>query len=160
MKRIILTTLISTMTLVTNQAAAQTAKSAADLVKEAKAQIENLTPAQVKSEIDKGNVTIIDIREPEELRQNGVIPGSINAPRGMLEFYADSSLPYHKPEFKKDSRINEFKKDSRIILQCASGGRSALAVVTLKQMGYTNVAHLDGGFKAWKEAGLPVTKKE
>ncbi|MCC6835755.1 MAG: rhodanese-like domain-containing protein [Cytophagales bacterium] len=139
------------MTLVTNQAAAQTAKSAADLVKEAKAQIENLTPAQVKSEIDKGNVTIIDIREPEELRQNGVIPGSINAPRGMLEFYADSSLPYHKPEFKKDSRI---------ILQCASGGRSALAVVTLKQMGYTNVAHLDGGFKAWKEAGLPVTKKE
>ncbi|HMR55945.1 MAG TPA: rhodanese-like domain-containing protein [Cyclobacteriaceae bacterium] len=151
MKRIILTTLISTMTLVTNQAAAQTAKSAADLVKEAKAQIENLTPAQVKSEIDKGNVTIIDIREPEELRQNGVIPGSINAPRGMLEFYADSSLPYHKPEFKKDSRI---------ILQCASGGRSALAVVTLKQMGYTNVAHLDGGFKAWKEAGLPVTKKE
>lgn len=151
MKRIILTTLISTMTLVTNQAAAQTAKSAADLVKEAKAQIENLTPAQVKSEIDKSNVTIIDIREPEELRQNGVIPGSINAPRGMLEFYADSSLPYHKPEFKKDSRI---------ILQCASGGRSALAVVTLKQMGYTNVAHLDGGFKAWKEAGLPVTKKE
>lgn len=151
MKRIILTTLISTMTLVTNQAAAQTAKSAADLVKEAKAQIENLTPAQVKSEIDKSNVTIIDIREPEEIRQNGVIPGSINAPRGMLEFYADSSLPYHKPEFKKDSRI---------ILQCASGGRSALAVVTLKQMGYTNVAHLDGGFKAWKEAGLPVTKKE
>ena len=151
MKRIILTTLISTMTLVTNQAAAQTAKSAADLVKEAKAQIENLTPAQVKSEIDKGNVTIIDIREPEELRQNDEKPGSINAPRGMLEFYADSSLPYHKPEFKKDSRI---------ILQCASGGRSALAVVTLKQMGYTNVAHLDGGFKAWKEAGLPVTKKE
>lgn len=125
----------------------QTGKSATELVKEAKAQIENLTPLQVRDEMENGNATIIDIREPDELKQNGAIPGSINAPRGMLEFYADASLPYHKPEFKKDSRI---------ILQCASGGRSALAAVTLKQMGYANVAHLDGGFKAWKEAGLPV----
>lgn len=133
--------------LVAHQANGQTGKSAKDLVSEAKAQIENLTPAQVKAEMEKGNVTIIDIREPDEVKQNGAIPGSINAPRGMLEFYADASLPYHKPEFKKDSRI---------ILTCASGGRSALAVVTLKQMGYANVAHLDGGFKAWKETGLPV----
>lgn len=125
----------------------QTGKSATELVKEAKAQIENLTPLQVRDEMENGNATIIDIREPDELKQNGAIPGSINAPRGMLEFYADASLPYHKPEFKKDSRI---------ILQCASGGRSALAAVTLKQMGYANAAHLDGGFKAWKEAGLPV----
>lgn len=147
MRKIIMTTLISTLALITNQVTAQTAKSATDLVKEAKTQIENLTPIQVQGEIEKGNVVLIDIREPDELKQNGVIPGSINAPRGMLEFYADSSLPYHKPEFKKDSRI---------ILQCASGGRSALAAVTLKQMGYTNVAHLDGGFKAWKDAGLPV----
>ncbi len=149
MKKIILTTMVSTMWLMAYQAAAQTAKSAADMVKEARAQIENLTPAQVKDEMEKGNVTIIDIREPDEVKQHGVIPGSVNAPRGMLEFYADASLPYHKPEFKKDSRI---------ILQCASGGRSALAAVTLKQMGYTNVAHLDGGFKAWKEAGLPVSE--
>jgi rhodanese-related sulfurtransferase len=149
MKKIILTTIISAMCMMAYQAAAQTAKSATDMVKEAKAQVENLTPTQVKDEMEKGNVTIIDIREPEELKQNGVIAGSINAPRGMLEFYADSSMPYHKPEFKKDSRI---------ILQCASGGRSALAAVTLKQMGYTNVAHLDGGFKAWKDAGLPVSK--
>ena len=63
----------------------------------------------------------------------------------MLEFYADESLPYHKPEFNKDKRI---------ILHCASGGRSALAAKTLKDMGYNNVAHLDGGIKAWKEAGL------
>jgi rhodanese-related sulfurtransferase len=128
---------------------AQMVKSAADMVKEAKGQIENLTPVLVKNEMESGSVTIIDIREPDEVNQNGGIPGSINAPRGMLEFYADASLPYHKPEFKKESRI---------ILQCASGGRSALAVVTLKQMGYTNVAHLDGGFKAWKEAGLPVSE--
>lgn len=126
-----------------------TPKSAGELVKEAKAQVENLTPAQVKAEMDKGGVTLIDIREPEELKANGEIAGSINAPRGMLEFYADSSTPYHKPEFNKNNRI---------ILQCASGGRSALAAATLKQMGFTNVAHMDGGLKAWKEAGLPLKK--
>ncbi|MDQ3071963.1 MAG: rhodanese-like domain-containing protein [Bacteroidota bacterium] len=124
-------------------------KTAADLVKEAKQQIENLTPEQVKEESDKGNITLIDIRESEELKQNGKIPGSVHAPRGMLEFYADPSLPYHKPEFNKDKRI---------ILHCASGGRSALATATLKEMGYENVGHLDGGFKAWKEAGMPVTE--
>jgi rhodanese-related sulfurtransferase len=124
-----------------------TAKSAADFVKEAKQQIENLTPGQVNDELSKGNVTLIDIRESEELKQNGRIPGSVHAPRGMLEFYADASLPYHKPEFDKEKRI---------ILHCASGGRSALAAQTLKQMGYENVAHLDGGIKAWKEASLPV----
>jgi rhodanese-related sulfurtransferase len=122
-------------------------KSAMDLVKEAKQNIQNLTPQQVKQEMDSGNVTLIDIREPDELKQNGKIPGSVNAPRGMLEFYADASLPYHKPEFDKNKRI---------ILHCASGGRSALATQTLKQMGFENVGHLDGGIKAWKEAGLPT----
>lgn len=124
-------------------------KSATDLVKEAKQQIENLTPEEVKEELSKGNVTLIDIRESEELKQNGKIAGSVHAPRGMLEFYADPSLPYHKPEFDKDKRI---------ILHCASGGRSSLATSTLKQMGYNNVAHMDGGFKAWKDSGMPVTE--
>jgi rhodanese-related sulfurtransferase len=124
-------------------------KSATEMVREAKAQIENLNPQQVNEEISKGNATLIDIREAEELKQNGSIPGSVHAPRGMLEFYADDSLPYHKPEFDKNKRI---------ILHCASGGRSALAAATLKQMGYENVAHLDGGFKAWKESGLPVSE--
>ena len=124
-------------------------KLATDLVKEAKRQIENLTPEQVKKELSKDNVTLIDIRESEELKQNGKIAGSVHAPRGMLEFYADSSLPYHKPEFNKNNRI---------ILHCASGGRSALATVTLKQMGYENVAHMDGGFKAWKDSGMPITE--
>ena len=121
-------------------------KSAIDFVKEAKQQIENLTPQQVKEELSKGNVNLIDIRESEEL-QNGKIPGAVNAPRGMLEFYADSSLPYYRPEFDKNKRI---------ILHCASGGRSALAVKTLKEMGYENIAHLDGGLKAWVEAGMDV----
>lgn len=124
-----------------------TQKSATDLVKEAKQEIENLTPLQVQQELSDKNTVLIDIRESEELIQNGTIEGSVHAPRGMIEFYADSSLPYHKPEFEKDKRI---------ILQCASGGRSALSVQTLKRMGYYNVAHLDGGLNAWKEAGLPI----
>lgn len=122
-------------------------KSATDLVKEAKQQIENLSPDQVKEELSKGKATLIDIRESEELKQNGRIEGATHAPRGMLEFYADESLPYHRPEFDKNKRI---------ILHCASGGRSALAAATLKSMGYTNVAHMDGGLKAWKESGKPV----
>lgn len=124
-----------------------TNKSATDLVKEAKQEIENLTPAQVQQELSNGNTVLIDIRESEELAQNGKIEGSVHAPRGMIEFYADPSQPYYKPEFDKNKRI---------ILQCASGGRSALATQTLMKMGYNNVAHLDGGLKAWKEAGLPV----
>lgn len=87
------------------------------------------------------------MREPEEAQAIGSIAGAVNAPRGMLEFYADSSLPYHKEEFDLERRI---------ILHCASGGRSALAAARLKEMGYTNVAHLDGGMKAWQEAGQPT----
>ena len=124
-------------------------KSATDLVKEAKQNIENLTPQQVQDELSQQKATLIDIRESEELQKDGKIEGSTHAPRGMLEFYADESLPYHKPEFDKNKRI---------ILHCASGGRSALAANTLKQMGYTNVAHMDGGIKAWKEAGKPTSQ--
>lgn len=125
-------------------------KSAGDMVKAAKQEIENLSPQQAQAEITKGNVTLIDIREPAEIKQNGKIAGSVNAPRGMLEFYADPALPSHKPEFDKEKRI---------ILYCASSGRSALAVKTLKEMGYTNIAHIDGGLKAWEAAGLPVEKQ-
>jgi rhodanese-related sulfurtransferase len=121
------------------------AKSALELVKEAKATIENLTPQQVESELASGNAVLIDIREAEELTQTGKIAGSTHAPRGMLEFYADPTLPYHKPIFEPSKRL---------ILHCASGGRSALAAQTLTQMGYSNVAHLDGGIKAWKDAGF------
>lgn len=126
-----------------------TQKSATELVKAAKQEIENLLPEQAHAEIAAGNVIVIDVREPEEINQNGKIDGSINAPRGMLEFYADSSLPYHKPEFNKEKRI---------ILYCASSGRSALAVKTLKEMGYDKVAHIEGGINAWKTSGLPVVQ--
>ena len=99
------------------------------------------------SEIDGGEALLVDIRETEERVQNGVIKGAVHAPRGMIEFYADPTTPYHRPEFQLDRRI---------ILQCASGGRSALATDTLRTLGYSNVAHLEGGFKAWKEQGLPI----
>lgn len=120
-------------------------KSAQDLVAEAKRQIENLNPDQVARELEEGAL-LVDLREPEE-RQQSSIPGSIAAPRGMLEFYADASLPYHKEEFAPERRI---------ILHCATGGRSALGAATLQQMGYENVAHLDGGIKAWQETGRPT----
>ena len=74
-----------------------TNKSATDLVKEAKQAIENLSHDQVNEELSRGDVVLIDIRESEELKQHGRIEGSVHAPRGMLEFYADPSLPYHKP---------------------------------------------------------------
>ena len=79
------------------------AKSAMELVKEAKSQVENLSPQQVQEELSKGNATIIDIRESEEL-QNGKIAGSVHAPRGMLEFYADASLPASFHPLKPPSR--------------------------------------------------------
>jgi rhodanese-related sulfurtransferase len=117
-----------------------------DLVGEAKKNVENLTPEQVAAELASGDALLVDVREPQE-REAASIPGSISAPRGMLEFYADPSLPYHKEEFDPQRRI---------ILHCASGGRSALGAATLKEMGYSNVAHLDGGIKAWQEAGNPT----
>ena len=117
-----------------------------DLVADAKKNVENLTPEQVAAELESGDAVLVDIREPQE-RESAAIPGSISAPRGMLEFYADPSLPYHKPEFDPQKRI---------ILHCASGGRSALGAATLKEMGYDNVAHLDGGIKAWQESGRPT----
>lgn len=122
--------------------------SVTELVKSAKAQIENLTAQEVREALEAGQAVLIDIREAEELRDNGRIEEAVHAPRRMLEFYADPTLPYYKPVFGTDKKI---------ILQCASGGRSALATQSLRQMGYENVAHLDGGIKAWKEAGLPVS---
>lgn len=126
-----------------------TAKTAAQMVQEAKQRVENLTVDQVAAELKQGDALIVDLREPNEHEQ-GVIRGSVSAPRGMLEFYADPSNPYHRAEFDPNRRV---------ILHCASGGRSALAADTLRQMGYTNVAHLDGGFKAWQAAGQPIEQR-
>ena len=123
------------------------AKTVADLVAEAKERIQNLTVDQTADELDRGDVLLVDLREPDERQEHGAIPGAVHAPRGMLEFWADPTSPYHRAEFDPNRRV---------ILHCAGGGRSALAVDTLQQMGYANVAHLDGGFNAWKAAERPV----
>ena len=120
------------------------AKTAADMVAEAKAGIESLSVEQAATEFEGGEAMIVDLREPEEREANGYIPGAVAAPRGMLEFWADPSSPYHR---------DEFEPSKRTLLHCASGGRSALAAATLKELGYTNVAHMDGGIKAWAESG-------
>ncbi len=122
-------------------------KAAAEMVAEAKGRVENLTPEQVAAEIEGGGVVLVDIREDDERQRDGAIPGAVRAPRGMLEFWADPTSPYHREEFDPARRT---------VLYCASGGRSALAADTLQGMGYSDVAHLDGGIKAWKEGGRPV----
>ena len=120
--------------------------TAAEMVAAAKQRVENLTPDEAAREVESGAV-LVDIREPGEREATGAIPGAVEAPRGMLEFWADPSSPYHREEFQPDQRI---------ILHCASGGRSALAAATLQDLGYERVAHMDGGIKAWKDAGKPV----
>ncbi|TAN10666.1 MAG: rhodanese-like domain-containing protein [Burkholderiaceae bacterium] len=117
----------------------------AQLVQAAKSQIDNLTPDQVEAEMAAAGITLVDVRDAPELA-DGTIRGAVHASRGMLEFYADPASPYHKAELAPQNRV---------ILYCASGGRSALAAQSLRELGYVNVAHLDGGFKSWKAAGKP-----
>ena len=120
--------------------------TAAQMVEEAKGRIENLTPTQVSHEVEEGGAALIDVRENEDRAQNGAIPGSVHAPRGMLEFWADPTSPYHREEFDLDRRT---------ILYCGGGGQSALASDSLRKLGY-DAAHLDGGISAWKREGRPV----
>ena len=123
-----------------------TTKTTAHLIAEAKGRIENLSPAAVAAELEGGDVLLVDVREAEEWRQ-GSIPGAIHTSRGMLEFSADPTSAYYRPGFDPAGRI---------ILFCASGGRSALAADMLQILGYDRIAHLDGGLKAWRDAGLTV----
>ncbi len=122
--------------------------TASEAVASAKAQIENLTPAQAAAEMENEGAVLIDVREADELTSSGRIPGSIHIPRGMLEFRADPTSSYHQPPLDPSKRV---------ILHCTSGGRSALSALALKQLGYERAANLDGGMTAWKEAGLPIS---
>ena len=122
---------------------------AGQIVAEARQTIPEVTVAQAKEELDQGQIgLLLDVREPSEW-DKGHIPGAVLAPRGMLEWYADPTTPYAKPEITT-------KQDSRIIVQCASGGRSLLAAETLKSMGYTHVVSMAGGFNEWSKQGFPV----
>lgn len=120
--------------------------TAMEMVTAAKAGIENLVPSDFAKEMGKDGVLLVDVREPTETGQE-VIPGALLAPRGMLEFYADPTTTYH---------LDDFDRDRRILIYCSAGSRSALSTRTLQELGYENVAHLDGGIKAWKEAGFPT----
>jgi rhodanese-related sulfurtransferase len=120
--------------------------TAAEMVARARAHIENLDVTRTERELERGAL-LVDIREQEERATAGVIPGAFHAPRGLLEFWADPSHQLHKKELDPSRRI---------VLHCASGGRSALAAETLQQLGFKSVAHLDGGFTAWRAAGKPV----
>lgn len=125
-------------------------KKVQTLVDEALAQIETLNVEQAQALHAGGQAELIDIRDVRELERDGVVPGAVSAPRGMLEFWVDPASPYHRPVFAQDKRF---------ILFCAMGWRSALATLALQQMGLERVAHIEGGFKAWKEAGAPVGVK-
>ena len=122
------------------------------LVDEAMAQVITYSVAQVRGRLTDPKVQIVDIRDPRELEKEGTLPGALRAPRGMLEFWVDPASPYFKPIFADESK--EF------ILFCGAGWRSALATKTLRDMGMTNVAHIDGGFTAWKKADAPMVSLE
>lgn len=121
-----------------------------DLIKEARERITTLSLDEAKAKLESPDTVFVDIRDVRELEREGLIPGAYHAPRGMLEFWVDPESPYHKTIFAED-------KD--FVLYCASAWRSSLATATLQDMGLTRVSHIDGGFKAWKEAGLPVAEK-
>ncbi len=122
-------------------------KPVQQLVDEAKAQLDNLTPAEAKRRADEDGALIVDIRDVRELQRGGTATGALHAPRGMLEFWIDPESPYYKEVFSED---REF------ILMCASGWRSALSAKTLKDMGLPKVAHVETGFGGWEGDGMPV----
>ena len=127
-------------------------KSSKKLVEEANKCIESLTASEVKSLVEKKEITLIDVRDIRELWKEGTIENSTHIPRGMLEFWLDPNSAYYKENKIKDSK--------KMVFFCALGFRSALATKTLVDMGFKNVANASGGFDALKKAGLKIIQKE
>jgi rhodanese-related sulfurtransferase len=121
------------------------AKTSAEMVAEAKAKVQAVTPEEAAG---MENVVFVDVRDPAEVAASGKVAGAVNIPRGMLEFQADPSSAAH------DAALDPSKT---VVTYCAAGGRAALAAATLQELGYTDVRHM-GGFKDWAEKGLPVDK--
>ena len=117
------------------------------LVDAANKEIETLPAAEAVKLAGRADVVLVDIRDIRELQREGKVPGAFHCPRGMLEFWIDPQSHYHKPVFAQDKRFVFF---------CAGGLRSALAAQTAQRMGLKPVAHIEGGFGAWKNAGGPV----
>jgi len=126
-------------------------KTAKSMVDEAMEVITTYSVEEARALHGRDDVQFVDLRDVRELEREGVIPGAFHAPRGLLEFWVDPESPYHKPVFNQPGK--------RYVLFCAAGWRSALATKTLQEMGLDEVAHIDGGFTAWKDAGAPVADK-
>ncbi len=127
-------------------------KSSQQLVKEAQKNIETLNSDEIKKLLENNEITLIDVRDIRELWKEGTIENSKHIPRGMLEFWLDPESTYYK-----NNKIQNIKK---MVLFCALGWRSALATKSLVEMGFKNVAHVEGGFDALKKSGLKVVTKE
>jgi rhodanese-related sulfurtransferase len=121
--------------------------TARDLVAAAEREIQTLTAEEAVKLAGRDDVVLVDLRDIRELQRDGRVPGAFHAPRGMLEFWIDPTSSYHKPSFAEDKQFVFF---------CAGGLRSALAAQTAQHMGLKPVAHIGGGFAAWKKAGGPV----
>ena len=124
--------------------------SAAEMVASARQKIEEIETSDLIGMLDDPNVVIVDIRDIRERQRGGYIPGSLHAPRGMIEFWVDPESPYHKEVFAEDKKF---------VFHCASGWRSALTVSTLQDMGF-EAAHLKEGFSTWEKHGGPVEVAE
>jgi rhodanese-related sulfurtransferase len=122
--------------------------SVKQLMEAANAVVPKITPAEAREMMAKGNTLVVDVRDAPELEKSGKVTGAAHHSRGMLEFRADPDSPYYDKNFTKDKKI---------IVYCASGGRSALAGRVLKDMGYTQVYNM-GAFKDWAESGGAVEK--
>ncbi|EKE44265.1 rhodanese domain protein [Oceaniovalibus guishaninsula JLT2003] len=122
-----------------------------DLVARAKERIVTLPVDEVRRRHEAGSILLVDIRDVRELARTGRIPGAIHAPRGMLEFWVDPASPYHRPDFDTDRTI---------VLFCAAAQRSALAVLTLQEMGVADIAEMEGGFAGWQAAGGAVEQPD
>ncbi|MBM1170875.1 rhodanese-like domain-containing protein [Microvirga arabica] len=121
------------------------------LLDEANAKIRTVPVDEAVSLHSREDVVFVDLRDPRELEREGRIPGAVHCPRGMLEFWIDPESPYHKPVFAQDKTYLFF---------CAAGWRSALSAATAQDMGLQPVAHMEGGFTAWKNAGGAVETVE
>jgi len=127
-------------------------KSSQILVEEAQKNIETLKPSEVKNLVEKKEITLIDVRDIRELWKEGTVESSKHIPRGMLEFWLDPESSYYK--------ANKIKDIKKMVLFCALGSRSALATKSLVDMGFKNVAHVDGGFDALKKSGFNIVEKK
>ena len=127
-------------------------KSSKSLVEEALKKIQTLNPNEVKELLEKKEITLIDVRDIRELWKEGTIENSKHIPRGMLEFWLDPESTYYQ--------ANKIENVKKMVLFCALGWRSALATKSLVEMGFKNVAHVNGGFDALRKSGLKVITKE